>query len=122
MDICAIDLVLTTSMSGDDPLSGWLDAEGASMIGTLRKASGNQAPLSLVQLLARLVEQAEVLGAGHPAAAETCALCVAHLLPAVLRCALSLCLSNRSLVSSLRLMSHEVHTFAFYGCRSSPDK
>ena len=99
MDRCASELVLKTSLSSEDPLSGWLDAEGASLIGTLRKAYGNQAPLSLVQLLARLVERAEVLGAGHPAAAETRALCVAHLLPAVLRCALSL-RSCRKVVST----------------------
>ena len=83
-------MVMRSSSANEDTLATWLDAEGASLIGTLRKAYGNEAHLGLLQLIDQLVERAEELGAGHPAAAETRALGVAHLLPVVLRRALSL--------------------------------
>ena len=94
VDSFVLHLVTRTSWKIEDKASRWVDAEGASLIGTLRKSFGNQAPLSLLQLLGKMVERADVLGAGHPAATETRALCVAHLLPAVLRRAIGMCWSE----------------------------
>ena len=62
----------------------WLDAEGGSLIGTLRKAWGNDAPEPLAWILSQLVGRIFTTE-GDPAAAETAALAVAHLLPVVLR-------------------------------------
>lgn len=66
----------------------WLDAEGASLIGTLRKAwLGTPPPPLLATFISRLLERGIVLGAEDAAAVQSCALGVAHLLPVVLHCA-----------------------------------
>lgn len=67
------------------PNPSWLDTEGASLIGTLRKAWGDEAPRHLGGFLLELLERGQRLGLESPAAAESCALGVAHLLPVLLR-------------------------------------
>lgn len=58
------------------------------MIGTLRKAVTGAAALPrLARLVSILAERSHVLEAKHPAAAESGALAVAHLLPLLITCA-----------------------------------
>lgn len=65
----------------------WLDAQGGSLIRTLGKAWGDEAPAGLMQILRMLVARRGQAGPQQrAAAAESCALAVAHLLPALLRC------------------------------------
>lgn len=63
----------------------WLDAEGASLIGTLHKTVGDEQPLILGRLLINLVQRACNDRVTDPAAANTAALGVAHLLPGLVR-------------------------------------
>ena len=69
----------------------WLDAEGSSLIRTLGKVWGGNAPYELSRLLERLVlrhfNSMSGSGAGS-AASETCSLAVAFILPALLKYAL----------------------------------
>lgn len=65
----------------------WADAEGASLIRTLGKAWGEEAPLALFALFRPLILRSALVGAQDSAAAETGALAVAYLLPALLKCA-----------------------------------
>ena len=69
----------------------WLDAEGSSLIRTLGKAWGGDAPYKLSRLFARLVLRHVNSTSGSEAgsaATETCALAVAYILPALLKYAL----------------------------------
>lgn len=72
-----------------DLTSCWLDAEGASLIGTLRKAIGAAAQPRLSGMISSLVERNCVLGTQHATAADSAGLAIAHLLPGVITCAYS---------------------------------
>ena len=80
--------------AGDAAAAGsaqWLDAEGSSLIRTLGKAWGGDAPYKLSRLFARLVLRHVNSTSGSEAgsaATETCALAVAYILPALLKYAL----------------------------------
>lgn len=77
---------LTASIVGNgSPARSWLDAEGISLIGTLGKAWEDDAPRTLGRLLKLLVVRGQHTGRQNPGAAKSCALGVAHLLPAMLR-------------------------------------
>ena len=69
----------------------WLDVEGASLIGTMGKAWGEEMPHSMASLLRMLFLRQKhpyrPPGAEGTAAVESCALGVAHLLPALVTCA-----------------------------------
>lgn len=78
------------SFSCDAP--AWLDIEGASLIRTLAKTRPD-APQKLMCILGALVEWGSMRGAEHPAAAESWALGIAHLLPVILRFAPELLIS-----------------------------
>ena len=75
------------------PSYKWLDAEGASLIGTMRKLRGAEAPEALRSLIALLSERVKL--APPPAAVESYAQGVALLLPALIECAPSLVCSPR---------------------------
>lgn len=64
----------------------WLDADGASLIVTLRKARVTQCPNSLRNLVEVLLRRADD-EPENSSAAESAGLGVAHLLPAVIECA-----------------------------------
>lgn len=82
----ALDLILWGMDGTTETKYRWLDAEGASLICTLRKAWGDDAPWSLGFLLEAIVVRGMKDGRDLPAAAESAALGTAHLLPALLRC------------------------------------
>lgn len=83
----ALTFLMQTSSLIDNPSSRWMDAEGASLLATLRKAYADDAPIELEFLLGHVVRRSEEVGfATRAAAAESAALAVAHLLPALLRC------------------------------------
>ena len=70
----------------------WLDEEGASLIGTLRKAWKDDVPFRVVDLTSILIMRADTRDASpeelekKPAGAmDSAGLAVAHLLPTVLR-------------------------------------
>ena len=83
----AVRLLLQPGCDGE--LTSWLDAEGGSLIGTLRKAWGDDAFSGLADVLRIIVVRWHRLkalgGIQLPAATETCALAVAHLLPVLQR-------------------------------------
>lgn len=78
--------------------SSWLDAEGASLIRTLCKSWGEEAQPAMVQILRLLIARGELTEAADLSSAESastaenvsaamsCALGVAHLLPAIVKC------------------------------------
>lgn len=72
--------------SDDTRGARWLNAEGASLIGTLRKAWQGEMPDEPTTLIERLIERGQLLGTEGPSAFEACALAVVHLLPAMLWC------------------------------------
>ena len=82
----ALRLVACTSVCAEG--FHWLDPEGASLIGTLRKAWFDNAPASLAWLVMKLCIRAHQLGSENGAASESASLAVAHLLPLVIRCCL----------------------------------
>ena len=59
----------------------WPEAEGRSLIGTLRKAWGKDAPVALVFFVGFLLEWRREIEPGDTAAEESIAMGVAHLLP-----------------------------------------
>ena len=81
--------MLSSQPGCNGEVTSWLDAEGRSLIGTLRKAWGDDAPGHLAAVLQTILVRwlhLEALGGTQlPAATETCALAVAHLLPVLQR-------------------------------------
>lgn len=78
----SLGLLALTSLGSAPCL--WLDTEGASLIGTLRKVWNEEEPRLRGMLLISLLHRAQTPGIADPAAAlESCALGVAHLLPAL---------------------------------------
>lgn len=61
--------------------------EGASLIRTLGKVWGDQAPLRLAELFEIIMKQSRYLSSNGPSTAESCALRITFMLPALLRCA-----------------------------------
>lgn len=74
---------------GDIWSNRWLDGEGASVIGTLRKAMGRDGERSTYphacSLMFRFFVRAQMHEGEDPAPAESFALAVAHLLPALIK-------------------------------------
>lgn len=64
----------------------WQDEEGASLVRTLSKAWGGKAPQLMICPLKIVVELGMQSRTENPTASESCALGVAHLLPALLEC------------------------------------
>lgn len=65
-----------------------LDAEGRSLLRTMGKAWGEEAPPLLAAVFRALFPNTLSTSGGNPAAAESRALAVAHLLPALITCAI----------------------------------
>ena len=59
----------------------WPEAEGRSLIGTLRKAWGEEAPVVVTFLVRILLDWRRAIEPGDTAAEESIAMGVAHLLP-----------------------------------------
>ena len=78
-------------------LSPWLHAEGASVIRTLGKAWGEGAPSALLFLFTEQIMRGLETVAEDPAAAESCALWIVHVLPTVIKCGLTphVCVSDQ---------------------------
>ena len=82
-----IELLLCTFPAALARTCRWLDAEGASLIGTMRKLWSSEAPSLWLNTLLLLFER--VRDGEDPAVAESLALGIAHLLPPLLMCAIS---------------------------------
>lgn len=95
----------------------WLNAEGASLIGTLRKAWCDDAPRNLAMLYVIIVQRQ--LQTEAPAADDSCALAVAHLLPALLKCASHSHCSGSAFVSQPQKLRHKIGTAPIKGLPSS---
>ena len=77
-------LLKTCASDATSACSKWLDAEGSSLIRTLGKAWGGEAPLRLSRLFEGLVLRIYDTTTGSdagPAASQTCSLAVAYILP-----------------------------------------
>ena len=82
-----MELLLCTFPAARARTCSWLDAEGASLIGTMRKFWSREAPSLWANTLLLLFERGR--DGEDPAVAESRALGIAHLLPVLLMCTFS---------------------------------
>ena len=102
----------------DSILKNWLDASGSSVIRTLSKVWEDDAPELLGWLLMRLLARSHLFRAEIPAAAESAALGVAHLLPVLLRRELShTCIPD----SCSNFISSKLILSVLFGARKRPE-
>ena len=108
--------LLDASVGEDMSSTKWLDAEGSSLIRTLGKAWGGDAPFILARLFEGLVLRHFKPTAGsevRPAASQTCSLAVAYILPTLLK--------YSSFTSSLSSADMHTSSLHFIPAAAMPD-